>query len=244
MTPQKLHKLFKKCGGLSLKFRQKCIGMLPEIFREKIHEHQGMGIFEYAAKFAGLSHDQVMTVLRLDQKFQSMPALKPLLENGEVSIHKLARISSIVTDENQEELAQQVQMLSKNAVETLVRDMKNLQNSSSRESSGNQNGLQKHLFEQKFLPGQELAKLKISQNVLKKLLELQNMGINLDEFFEQALKKREQEIFAEKEQLSEQAEQTNSRYIKVPRTTLQRTSPNRSLHRHEIPPPTDGFHFS
>jgi predicted HTH domain antitoxin len=121
---KKLHQIFKKYGGLSLQFRQKCIGMLPGIFKQKISEQLGMSIFEYAAKFAGISNEQVRVTLRLEKKFEDKPILKKLLNEGEVSISKLARIASIATTENEEELAEHVKLLPKSAVETLVKDIK------------------------------------------------------------------------------------------------------------------------
>ena len=81
-------------------------------------------IFEFAAKFGGLSHDQVRLALNLEEKFTEMPRLHEALVNGEVSINKLARVVSIATPENEAELLNMVSNLSNRAVETLVRDEK------------------------------------------------------------------------------------------------------------------------
>lgn len=124
-TDQQLFFSFREYGAKALLYRQKCISLLPEIFRRHIHEQQGFAsIFEFAAKFAGLSQEQVKRVLSLDAQFQDKPALKTALESGEVSVNKLARIASVATADNQEELAMQVKLLSKNALETLARDIR------------------------------------------------------------------------------------------------------------------------
>lgn len=56
---------------------------------------------------------------------------------------------------------------------------------------------------------------KLSEKVKMKLLELDEKEIDINALILHALENREQEIFAEKEHLSQQAKQTSSRYIKV-----------------------------
>ena len=69
-----------------------------------------------------------------------------MLENGEVSMNKLARVVSIATPENEEELAEKVKVLPMSALNTLVRD----------EKQNNENGSQKPLFGDKGLCAQTL----------------------------------------------------------------------------------------
>ncbi len=159
-------------GTNTLVWRRKFVGLLPEINRRKLYERKGCtSIFEFAAKFAGLSHDQVRLALHLEERFAELPALHGLLTSGEVSVNKLARVVSLATPENQEELSQIVKM-PKNAVETFVRDEK---------FTG--------------LPGQELT---LNDEVTKRLTELQTKGIDINEFILSALNKREEEIAEEK----------------------------------------------
>ncbi|MBI4127372.1 hypothetical protein HY463_01560, partial [Candidatus Peregrinibacteria bacterium] len=129
-------------GKNALEWRRKFVGLLPEINRRRLYERKGcVSIFEFAAKFGGLSHDQVKLALNLEERFESLPVLHGLLVNGEVSVNKLARVVSIAKPENEESLAEAVQLLSKSAVETFVRDEK-------------RNGLPKPEIEAKSLPGQ------------------------------------------------------------------------------------------
>jgi len=171
-SDENLFQLCKRFGKNALHWRQKFIGLLPEVNRRRLYEKKGFSsIFEFSFKLCGLSADQVNLTLNLSRRFEDKLVLKGMLENGEVSINKLARIVSIATVENQEELAEKIRILPKSALETLVRDekfaMNNLQNNDTNSEglfgtenyakdfqTENRNGLSKPLFEDKSLPGQ------------------------------------------------------------------------------------------
>jgi len=230
---EQTHRKFKYFGTRHLEFRQKCIGLLPQIYKGKIYEIKGYGsIFEYAGKLAGLSHEQVSRALNLHARFENLPALKTLLENGEVSINKLARIASIATEKNQSMLAENTKILSQNAIETLVRDIRH---------SGNQDGLQKGLFEQNsvrahnmhnthersecafdkspennFASPSKLLELKLTTKNLEKLLELQGKGIDINKIIETVLQNRNAQIAKSKEEATQMALPARSRYIPAP----------------------------
>ena len=198
VTDQKLLELCEKYGLQTRLWRQKFLGLLPEVQKRRLYEKKGCSsIFEFAKKLAGVSEEQVRRVLGLEERFIDKPALGELLKTGKVSVHKLARIAGIATSENQEDLAEQVQLLSKSAIETLVRDMK-----------------------QESVPGHEAKQLQLSDEVQKKLLELQHKGIDVDHIILTALAEREQYIAQEKERLSAEAEMTDSRYINKPTRDL------------------------
>jgi hypothetical protein len=175
VTDEKLYELCQKYGTASLIWRQKFTGLLPEVNRRRLYERKGFSsVFEFAFKLCGLSAEQVSLALNLEKRFEKMPVLKKMLENGEVSINKLTRVASIATVENQDELAEKVKILPVRALETLVRDerfaMKN-----DEETCGsidgkvgtnvtnlfgkiwNRNGLDKPLFEDKSLHVQTLG---------------------------------------------------------------------------------------
>ena len=101
MTDEKLYELAKLYGRNALVWRQKFMGLLPEVERRKLYARKGCGsIFEFAYKLAGLSEQQVRTALNLEKRFESLPALKALLVEGEVSVSKLVRVASIATATN------------------------------------------------------------------------------------------------------------------------------------------------
>jgi hypothetical protein len=95
--------LFELCqdyGRKALEWKRKFTGLLPEVERRRLWADRGFGsVFEFAARLAGISEEQVRTALNLNRSFSDKPSLKALLESGEVSINKLVRIQSVATVE-------------------------------------------------------------------------------------------------------------------------------------------------
>lgn len=182
-----LYRLCRDYGERALLWRRKFIGLLPEVERRRLYSAHGFSsVFEFAFKLAGLSEQQVRTALNLDRRFTEMPALKAALESGEVSINKLVRIQSVATVENEVFWAQQVKVLPKAALETLVRD-------------------------EKSLPGQR-APLQLAGPVKARLEELQEKGIDINALLTEFLDQREENLETEKAEL---AEVGGSRYVPV-----------------------------
>ncbi len=121
--------LYKKCvmyGKQALQARRKFIGLLPEVCKRRLYEKRGFtSIFEFAAKLAGISKEQVSNVINLERQFTDKSSLHKLLVNGEVSANKLIRIASIATNKNEKELAEKVKILPSRALEVWVKDVKN-----------------------------------------------------------------------------------------------------------------------
>ena len=232
MTPldEKNHNLFKFYGAKAKEYRQKCIGLLPAIFKSKIYKQKGFeSIFEYAAKLAGMSQELVKRVLSLNERFQETPTLQNLLTEGKVSVHKLARIASVATAGNEDFWATQVQILHHRELETLIRDERVIEANKDFEMNlqieqtnvENKNGLQETLFDQNFVHVhksgiennqremqlaslQDVAQLNFNKAIVKKLLELQIKGININELILNFLEKREREIAQKKEEIAEE----------------------------------------
>lgn len=193
LTDRELHALAKKYGQNALLWRQKFIGLLPAIFKRRIYKRYGYAsIFEYAAKLAGISHEQVQRTLSLERKLQQTPALQHLLVSGEVSVNKLARVASRVTPANEEFWATQVRVLPNRALETLVRDNRS---------------------ELVHVHNSEPEKLSLSAEVEARLIELQQKGIDVNDLLLEFLAQRELEIAQEKERLGREAPATSSRHI-------------------------------
>ena len=193
-----------KFGKEALEARGRFIGLLPEVNRRRLYEKQGCSsIFEFAAKLAGISEEQVRRVLRLERRFEDKPALQGLLLEGKVSINKLARVASIATPENEEELSEKVRILPRTALETYVRDERIFQN---------QNGLGKPLFEAKTV---HVQAFQLSEKVLEELNRLQEQGQDVNQILLELLEKRRQEIQEKKVQIAEEIEPTTSRYMPI-----------------------------
>lgn len=210
-TDEKLYELCRQYGEQAKVWRQKFAGLLPEVYRRHLYKKKGFGsIFEFAAKLAGMSEEQVSLVLSLHRRFEDKPALRNILEKGEVSVHKLARVVSIATKENQEFLADQVKLLPQAALETLVRDEKtNCKDHAALPAGGKEDVLRT----QKLCENLELAQLHISKEVQARLWILQQKGIYIDKLLTEFLDNRELEIAQEKERLSTEVAPAKSRYI-------------------------------
>lgn len=212
MTDEKLFQMCQQYGRNALLWRQKFIGLLPEVNKRRLYEKKGFeSIFVFAKKLAGLSEEQVRNALNLSKKFEDKPALKSLLENGEVSINKLIRVSSVVTQENEEFWASQVQLLPKSALETLVKNERKTEN---------QNDLQEPLLIDEELPGQlpnfqKILELNLNPQNLDELLELQEKGIDINELIAEMLVHRKAKIAQEKEDIAKTIQPAKSRYISV-----------------------------
>ena len=206
ITDEKLYELCKKFGASALLWRQKFIGLLPEVNRRRLYEKKSFSsIFEFAFKLCGLSAEQVRLTLNLEKRFEDKPVLKKMLEDGEASIDKLARVVSIATPENEEELAEKIKVLPTRALETFVRDEKYLQNP---------NGSQKPLFGNKSLHVQTLN-FEISDDVKEELNKLSSKGIDVNKLLRNMLKRRKEKIAETKEKISENIKPTSSYYISV-----------------------------
>lgn len=215
MTDKKLYELCKKFGKETLEARRKFAGLLPEVYKRRLYEKKGFSsIFEFAAKLAGMSKDQVSLVLNLERKFADKPSLKSALIFGDISMNKLARVSSIATSENEEELCEKIKVLSNRATETFVRDIKIAVDSTFSDGNNhtglsdfeNKNGFQKPLFGHGSLHVQtmEMVKLKLDADIEKELFEMQEKGIDINEFLRNALKKRKEEIEEKKAEIAEE----------------------------------------
>ena len=199
ITDEKLYELCKKYGSSALLWRRRFVGLLPEVNRRRLYERKGSStIFEFAAKLCGLSIDQVNLALNLRKRFEDMPVLKKMLEEGEVSINKLARVVSIATPENEAELAEKVRVLPVKALNTLVRDEKRV---------ANENSLQKPLFGAKNLyvqAGLPVQTFELAPDVTEQLNSLHSKGIDINDLLRKLLNQRKEEIEKKKEEIAEE----------------------------------------
>jgi len=187
-------------GEEARNWKNKFLGLLPEIQRRKLYEKQGCSsIFVFAFKVGGVSEEQVSRALNLDKKFENMPALHQTLVSGEVSMNKIARVASIATPSNEKELVEMVKTLPLSALKTFVRDVR------VSESVVDHKPENENIFEQEAVY--------LEQDVRSELLELQNRGVNINEIIRTALAKRKQDIQEEKETIAENSKETASRYI-------------------------------
>jgi len=221
ISDRHLMALARKYGTQTLLWRQKFIGLLPEVDRRKLYEKKGYGsIFEFGKRMAGLSEAQIRLALNLDRRFEDKPLLRQALVKGEVSINKLTRVASIATSQNEKELCESAKALSKASLDVLVKDMKYVQNFIERscehvegvgyEKFKSKNGLFKLKNKVRSLPGQTAEaqlKFQLTNELKKKLNSLHDKGIDVNALLMGMLEKREGEIQEEKKKVVEEVTQ-------------------------------------
>lgn len=225
LSDENLFQMCRKFGGQAKFWRQRFLGLLPEVQRRRLYERKGFSsIFEFAKKLAGVSEEQVRLVLNLERKFERTPVLQAMLVRGEVSANKLVRVASIATVENQEAWAEQVKILSKSALETLVRDERRIaggraslggvagvDGASGGETVAMVDGLLKPTFENISLPGQSFNSInrdlellqKLPAELKERLHQIADKGIDIGVLLTELLDRREREIEERKVELAE-----------------------------------------
>ena len=194
--------LLKRCqlyGRRSLKWRWKFLGLLPEVERRRLWEQRGFSsVFHFAAQTAGVSREHVRRVLNMDKRFAANGVfqLRELLVEGKVSPNKLARVVSVANPQTESEWVAQVRALPNRAVERLVKDV----------------GLLKPKIEAKSV---HVQRIELSNEVLVKLAELEERGVDVNQFLMNALENREKAIEDEKDRIAAALPREQSRSVPV-----------------------------
>ncbi len=116
LNSMNLHKEFVRLGRERNRITYKLLALLPEIDRQRVWAEHGYGsVFEYAAKIAGLSSGVVRKALRLDKKLENKPHLQKVVESQ--GINKVAIVAGLATEDNEKDLAEKVENMSKGALQ-------------------------------------------------------------------------------------------------------------------------------
>lgn len=217
LSDKELYVECKKWGSAALKARWRFEGLLSEVNRRRLYEKKGFDtIYDFARILAGVSRNQVNRVLQLDRKFEDKPALREVLIEGKVSVNKLARVASIATEENQIELLEKVQKLSKAAVDVYVKERRNIEPDGLFKTDEPVPG---HSIDE---PNYDFEIINAMSPELKKSLkELIDQGHNVNKILLGLLAERARKIEEEMEEVScevrreEEEEPKNGRYVKV-----------------------------
>ena len=195
LSDQKILELCQLYGKRALIWRQKFIGLLPEVQKRHLYKQRGFkSIFEFAFKWAGLSEQQIKLALKLDIVLEDKPKLHEAFITGSVSINKLARIVSIANTENEQQLCDLVKTLPRQALETFVRD-------------------ERRSFKPLLSTALHVQDLNLSQDLLQSLKDLQDQGHDLNELLTEFLTQREEKLSKEAETLNLEIKPTSSRHV-------------------------------
>lgn len=118
---REIHQQFVDYGRNAKEWLRKCALLLPEIDRQRIWKKKGFSsLFEYAAKLAGMSRTSVEESLRILKRVENSPILKKVVE--EKGIYRVRPLLAVVTPETESFWAEKAITMSKNTLETYVRN--------------------------------------------------------------------------------------------------------------------------
>jgi len=213
MTDKQLYRLCKKYGRRALEARRRFAGLLPEVLKRRLYEKKGFtSIYEFAARLAGLTRENVDMVLRLERRFEGLPELHHALTEGKISASQLVRVASVATTSNQEQMFEAARNLSRRALDVFVKDYKMSRGPGNEELNGlfepqnDVNSLAGQTFEGASGPTAQISAnhdfeilAKLSPEVKNKLKEMMDKGLDINKELMQFFEAREQGIAEEKE---------------------------------------------
>lgn len=207
-TDSELFDLCRRYGREALEARRKFLGLLPEVEKRQLWQKHGFSsIFEFAAKLAGVSEEQVRRVLSLEKRFVDKPRLLRDLTEGRLGVTKLNAIAAVATVENEHFWSEKAAVLSTRALGVLVKDERMLQMSVRANGDPQQNLISDNVS------GEE-GRIEFKEETTARLRELRKRGFDLDALINELLDKRENEISIEKEDLAKASSKVG-RYISV-----------------------------
>ena len=125
MTDKDLYGLCKEYGQKARFWRRKFAGLLPEVERRGLYRRRLCGgIYEFAAKLAGMSKESVDKVLQISRKLQDKPRLLEQLETGAQSWSKLEKVAYIATSQTDGAWAERIENMPQPAVEAFVQNFR------------------------------------------------------------------------------------------------------------------------
>ena len=237
MSDKELYAICKKWGAEVLEARRKFGGLLPEVYRREMaawekgeswfRKRKFMCVYDFAARLAGMSREQVDQVLRLDKRFIDKPVLREALSGGTVSANKLARVVSVATVENQREILGKVEALSKAALDTFVKDYQrdNKNSDGLNEPKGGQISLYGQTQNADIGLTEAIAKtepeqgaqvkpgklpVNLDEDIAKELLEMQAKNIDVNGLLRKFLKERKEKQEQEKQEVAQKQMQEAS----------------------------------
>lgn len=118
-----LHLEFTEYGLNTKKWIQKCKMLLPKIQQQEVWRAKGFAnIYEYARVFAGMSTYAVDDALWIMKKLDNKPLLQKIAKQK--GINSVRPVLTIVTEENEGFWANKAKTMSKNTLETYVKEYK------------------------------------------------------------------------------------------------------------------------
>jgi len=120
-SDKELYDYCKKVGYNARIWYRRFIATLPEVEKRRLYKKYGYcSIHEFAAKLAGVSHDNVDEVLRVDGKLKDMPKIKSLI--AEKGLNKVRLVANIAKPETEEFWAKKIQNMTKSSLQIYINE--------------------------------------------------------------------------------------------------------------------------
>ncbi len=118
-----IHNQFTTYGRNAKEWMRKCALLLPQIEKQQIWRKKGFrDIYDYAAKLAGMNHDQVNEALRVLHKAEIFPSLMKVIETK--GLNAVKPVLGIITKETENLFAEKAMTMNKNTLEIFVRHVR------------------------------------------------------------------------------------------------------------------------
>jgi len=121
MSDKNLYKYCKETGFNARIWNRRFIAVLPEVAKRRLYKKYGYcSLYEFAAKLAGVSRDNVDEVLRVDEKLKEMPKIRSLI--AEKGLNKVRLVSNIVKPETENFWAEKIQNMTKSSLRIYINE--------------------------------------------------------------------------------------------------------------------------
>lgn len=128
-----IHQQFCEYGQHAKEWLRKCQLLLPLVAKYEIWKKKNFSsIYEYAAKLAGMSRNNVDNCLWVLRKVEDKPALLKVVED--YGIHRVKAVAALATSENEDFWAKKARQMSQHTLETYVRETKQILRAEKNES--------------------------------------------------------------------------------------------------------------
>jgi hypothetical protein len=123
MNDRDFYKYCCQVGSEARKWKNQFVSLLPEVARRGLHKKYGFAtVVEFAAKIGGVGKSTVEAVFQVEKHVKDKPVLKNLIPK--VGLAKVRTVATIATNDNQKELAEKIENMTKAALQLYVRDIR------------------------------------------------------------------------------------------------------------------------
>lgn len=153
-SDKELYDYCKQVGFNARVWTRKFIAALPEVAKRRLYKKYGYcSIHEFAAKMAGVSHNNVDEVLRIDEKLKDMSKIKSLI--AEKGLNKVRLVANIVKPETENFWIEKIQKMTLSSLRIFINEKFRFKTEASDSAMFSQKQAQIDLFDSENFRSQE-----------------------------------------------------------------------------------------